>query len=497
MRPQEINSQNAAFAAAFRNSVTEKNVDNINEIQNENTSANNKISINNFKTNITIGALLREIDVKKQSENLNDENLQNNRNDKKNIDTARLDNKKLDKINLNQTEIRNASIKNDYTNQLDRKNQIRNEYLNRLEKRDELNKSVTVSESAKVLHRVTNQPHNPAVNLTANQTQHATTLNSSTNNNANTNNEQIKFLNMSNHRAAVREMLGQDVANAALRPSEISVTIMSLAAQTQHNSARQILNEQQTTFTIFTPDGRIEKIEYDKNQNNQNQNNEKENNQNDKEKNKNKKNNIDQLPDKLTTNNNFLTDADSDILNDSYSQKNLAQKNKISEAQYKNDVNNVVEGECEIESGGIDLSQLPELIVTILSDPVKFVGQIDLTNNTAKTKEDDPKDNEDDNAENNNGNFGMSRRNRLLLRVASACRSMVNQYNTFRIKLNLDTSGELFIKVKRNKNNYTVSFLATNTNIAQNLNKGIDSLKQSLAEDNVNLNNVTVNVGQL
>ncbi|MDR1054088.1 MAG: flagellar hook-length control protein FliK, partial [Planctomycetaceae bacterium] len=90
-----------------------------------------------------------------------------------------------------------------------------------------------------------------------------------------------------------------------------------------------------------------------------------------------------------------------------------------------------------------------------------------------------------------------SRRTRLFLRVAAACRSMANQSNTFRIKLNLNTSGELFIRVKRTKNNYTVTFLATNTTIAENLNKEINSLKQSLAEDNIKLNNVTVNVGQI
>ncbi|MDR1484148.1 MAG: flagellar hook-length control protein FliK [Planctomycetaceae bacterium] len=474
VRSQELNALNSAFAAAFQASVAGKKINNTNEL------------------------LLRETETTKQHENLAGKDTQNKRNDNNNAGTTRIDNQQLNKLALNRNEIRSSEIKTDYINQLDRREQIRNEYLNRLNKRSEQNKIEIIHEITKEQPQTKESPHQLSAISTNNQTQTITTANK---NNIANNNDHIRFLNVSNHRAAVREMLGQGVLEIDRSPSEISVTIINSAVLASNETARPIANGQQTTFTIFTPTGRIEQVEYggDEN-NNRQQNDENKNDEDKKEKNRNKKNNIEQLQsDNLSDDNFQASDIDSDMLSYLRQQKNSA--NEKTDLRSFVDTNNHFGNDAaDIHADGnedFDLSRLPEFIVTIISDTAKFTGQINTGSNTPNNENDLTDNNANDNVEEKTDDFewmDVSRRHRLLLRIAAACRSMANRNNIFRIKLNLDTSGELFIRITKNKGNYSVSFTATNADVAEKLNNGLDSLIQSLANDNVKLDNIKIDI---
>ncbi|MDR2644123.1 MAG: flagellar hook-length control protein FliK [Planctomycetaceae bacterium] len=490
VRSQDLNTLNTAFAAAFQASVIGKKINNAN-IQNN--------SAGTIGTNMAVETLLHETEITGQSENIAEKNIHNKRNNNKKTETTQHGNKQLDKISLNQNELRNSEIKTDYINQLDRREQIRNEYINRLNKREEQNKTGIIHEQSKELPQVKEPPRQLTTNANFNPTQTITTI--AKNSNTANNNDHIRFLNVSNHRAVVREVLGQHIAETDIAQPEISATIMVSIAIAQKESTRAVANGQQTTFTIFTPTGRIEQVEYDRNQNNNRQQNDK-NNEDKKEKNKNKKN-IEQLQsDKLPADNFLASNINSDILNDSRRQKNsITEKTELLSFNNKIDVgeNDTIDRQTDNKEV-FDISQLPEFIVTILSNPVKYTEQIDLNNNTPETENDLTNKNANDNEEEYVDDYDwtdISRRHRLLLRVAAACRSMANRNNTFRIKLNLENSGELFIRITKNKGNYSVYFNATNTDVAEKLNNGLVALKQSLEEDNVKLDNVTIDIGQI
>ncbi|MDR2762027.1 MAG: flagellar hook-length control protein FliK [Planctomycetaceae bacterium] len=500
----------------------------LNTLMNGNSSG---IIVTNIKNNsatsvgknIIIETLLRESDRIKQPENADDNNIIDNRNDKKNTETTRIDNKQLDKKLLNQTELDNTEINTNYNNQLERREQIHNEYLNRLNRR-EINKSETLQDSTKNLLQNEIQPFQLVIDSDiSNQSQAAASGGVKIVGNITGNEDRVRFLNASNHRAAVREALEQNMSNVDSIPIEISVTIITLEKSAQKESNRPIANGRQTTFTIFTPTGRIEQIEYDKNQNNrQKQNDEKSNDDSDnkKEKNKNKKNYLELLQsdnlqsDNLLKKDYLVTDVDSNKLNESSRQKNYAIE--LSDIQFYDDTNDIFESDIinvkTSGKNGFDLSQLPEFIVTILSEPIKFEGQIDFRNKNSKDSNDaNNAETDNDNYDNvnvnvnNNAAIGaddlnsdeISWRSRLMLRVTAARRSMSNRNGAFRIKFNLDDSGELFIKITKNKGNYSVLFTATNIEIAQNLNNGLTLLKQSLSEDNVKLEDVEITVGQI
>ncbi|MDR0391091.1 MAG: flagellar hook-length control protein FliK [Planctomycetaceae bacterium] len=495
-RSQDLNALNTAFANAFQTSFAGKKIDNTNSNSNGIIATTQNNSATNVGTNIAVDALLREMETIKQSENATGKNTHNKRNDNKNTESTRLDNKQLDKTSLNQSELRNSEIKTDYINQLDRRAQIRDEYLNRLNKRDEQNKNTIITDSSKELPKINKQPQQPLTNSILNQTQ---TITPNKNNIAGNNN--IQFLNVSNHRAVVRELLRQDMAGVDQTSSpDISVTIINSSANTLNESIRQTTNTQQTTFTIFTPNGRLDPLEYEGEQNNnQQQNNENDTNdehdENDENKKEKKKNNIvtEQLEsDKSPNNNSHTTEIEPDILNNHHqTKKPINETNEILD----NDTIDIRVGDKE----DFDVSRLPEFIVTILSEPAKFAGQNGFAKNTQDNNNDTTNDDTNDIVDENIDSelLDISRQRRLLLRIAAACRSMANQNNTFRIKLNLDNNGELFIRITKNKGKYSVSFTATKSDVAENLNNGLNSLIESLSNDNIKLDNVTINIGQI
>ncbi|MDR2345413.1 MAG: flagellar hook-length control protein FliK [Planctomycetaceae bacterium] len=521
-RNPKTNTSNDIFTNALDNSTIDENNAGLNKNSNTTIITNIKNSAANIENNILADVLLDKSEKSKQSKNPDQNNILDKRNDKKNIETSRLDNERLDKKLLNQSEIRSDELETDYVNQLDRRKQIHNEYLNRLNKHSEQNKSTNIiHETTKNLSQTENQLQSVTTNsITNNPTESVISAPITQNNNLNNNTGQIKFLDATNYRSAVRKTLLQNDLNAEIVPSRISVTIMVLTASTHKESNRHSAGSQQTTFTIFTPTGRIEQIEYNKDQNNhqkQNEENNKNNNNNDKEKNKNKKNNIEQLQqsqsDNSYKNNSSLIDSSNntpDIFNNSPKQTLLPKE--IADMQSDNNPSKIFESNPpDIESNRqsiFDLSHLPEIIVTILSEAVKFSGQIDFNKNNQINKNTNNIDNNNihntiDNLDLNlNTDFSLdigdvSWRNRLLLRIAAASRSMANRNNTFRVKLNLDDSGELFIRIRKNNGNFSVSFTATNSAVAESLINGIDTLKQSLEDDNVKLEDVMINVGQI
>ncbi|MDR2170368.1 MAG: flagellar hook-length control protein FliK [Planctomycetaceae bacterium] len=549
--------EQSTFNSAIQSDTANQKIDNTN-VNSSGIIVTNNIKNNsvNFGKNIATEILLQESENAGLSENNGEKFNSNYRNDKKNTDAERIDDKQLDKKILNQTELRNSEIKSDYINQLDRRNQIHNEYLNRLNNRSEQNKIEIVHEPAKNLQQSENQPQQISPPIIPRQTPNAQNItpndniNNAANNTVDNRGGTIKFLNASNHRALVREALGQVAASVENPQTRFSVTIIPPPNPAQKESAKNIANAQQTTFTIFSTTGRIEQINYNKDQNNrQNQNdkNENENEENKKQKNKNKKNNIElsqttNLQSNTPQKNNLLsTKFDTQTSNNLDARENLYDKE--SNLQLDDNVANILDGGVinvvsdnisdnisgntygnisevnanntdntsntdNVSDAGFDLSQLPAFIVTIISDPVKFTGKIDL-NNFASNGDKVDGDNIDggefgnisDNVIDGGVDFDLpdvSWRNRLMLRIAAACKAMPSRYNLFRIKLNLDSAGELFIKIAKNKNgNYSVSFTATNADVAKKLNDGIFSLKESLADGDVKLDDVEIKNGKI
>jgi hypothetical protein len=407
---------------------------------------------NNTSSKTTINELLNTTKNDQQENKSQDNKIDKNNN--KNNDQHN----NLNKDILNKNEIRNTEIQNEYTDQLERREQIKNEYANKLNQKNNINLEVANADSTNLMNNPTQKNNTGIFPQLQPAAQHNTTINNpnktdlTRQTNTAKSNDIPAFLNASNIKEVVRGIL-QDRQDKTKnnQNTQLPTNITPIPIELP----RQTIPIHQNTFTIFNTTGQIDQIEYDEEQN------KKQHDENNNEKN-NKKNKKHEQKE-IENTSRIL----SEIFLTTQEQNSFDQKN-----QNDNIPNN--DGEVGLAGVGVDVARGGvEILPEVLPDGLEVLEGVDVEIEVAA------------------GLSELDWRRRLMMRVASACRSIANRDGIFRIKLNLDELGELTIKIKSKKNSYSIQFTTTTQTANENIRKNIDHLKRLLAEDDIKIDNVT------